>query len=182
MLKKILIGLVVLIAALAGYVGMQPDDFRIERSATVNAPAPDVFAQVNDFHKWEAWSPWAKRDPAAKATFEGPSAGQGATFKWSGNAEVGEGSMVVAESRPAELVRIDVEFVKPFEGRNTSEFAFAPQGNQTAVTWRMYGKHNFIGKAMCLVMNMEKMLGPDMEKGLAQMKSVAEGGKVGNKS
>jgi uncharacterized protein YndB with AHSA1/START domain len=177
MLKKILIGAVVVIAALAVFVAMQPDDFRIERTANVNAPPAAVFAQVNDFHKWEAWSPWAKLDPTAKATFEGAPAGQGAVFKWSGNDKVGEGTMTVAESRPAELVRIDVEFVKPFEGKSTSEFAFKPQGSQTAVTWSSYGKHNFISKAMCLVMNMEKMLGPDMEKGLAQMKSVVEGGK-----
>lgn len=177
MLKKILIGVVVLVAALAVFVAMQPDDFRIERSATVNAPATDVFAQVNDFHKWEAWSPWAKLDPAAKAVFEGAAAGKGAVFKWSGNDKVGEGTMMVAESRPGEFVRIDVEFVKPFEGKNTSEFTFKPAGGRTVVTWSSYGKHNFISKAMCLVMNMEKMLGPDMEKGLAQMKSVAEGGK-----
>ena len=177
MLKKILIGVAAIIAALIGFVAMQPDDFRIERTAIVAAPAPVVFTQVNDFHKWQAWSPWAKLDPAAKATFEGPSAGPGAVFKWSGNDKVGEGSMTVAESRPGELVRIDVEFVKPFEGKNTSEFAFKPQGNQTTVTWSSYGKHTFVSKAMCLVMNMEKMLGPDMEKGLAQMKAVVESGK-----
>jgi hypothetical protein len=75
MLKKILIGVAVIIAALIGFVAMQPDDFRIERSAIVAAPASVVFTQVNDFHKWQAWSPWAKLDPAAKAAFGGAGGG-----------------------------------------------------------------------------------------------------------
>ena len=174
MLKKILIGLVVIVGVFAVVVALQPSEYRISRSATVSAPAPDVFAQVNDFHNWEAWSPWAKLDPAAKATFEGPASGQGAVFAWSGNDKIGEGRMTLTESRPAELVRIRVDFVKPFAGTSTSEFAFKPEGERTAVTWTMSGHRNFIAKAMCLFVSMDKMLGGEFEKGLAQIKSVAE--------
>jgi uncharacterized protein YndB with AHSA1/START domain len=177
MIKKIVTVfavLFVIIAAFAVYVALQPAEFRIERTATIAAAPADVFDQVNDFHKWEAWSPWAKLDPQAKVTFEGAPAGQGAVFTWSGNDDVGEGRMTLAESRPNELVRIDVAFVKPFEGGNISEFAFKPDGEQTAVTWTMSGRNGFIGKAMCLFVDMDKMLGGAMEKGLAQMKSAAE--------
>ena len=177
MIKKtfvILAAIAVIIAAFAVFVALQPAEFRIERTATIAASPPDVFAQVNDFHNWQAWSPWAKLDPQAKVTFEGSPAGQGAVFTWSGNGDVGEGRMTLAESRPNELVRIDVAFVKPFEGGNVSEFAFKPDGQQTAVTWTMSGRNGFIGKAMCLFVDMEKMLGGDMEKGLAQMKAVTE--------
>jgi Polyketide cyclase / dehydrase and lipid transport len=176
-LKKILIGLVAIVALFAVVVALQPSQYRISRSATVAAPAPAVFAQVNDFHNWEAWSPWAKLDPAAKATFEGPPSGQGAVFAWSGNDKIGEGRMTLTESRPAELVRIRVDFVKPFAGTSTSEFAFKPEGDRTAVTWTMSGHQNFIEKAMCLFVSMDKMLGGEFEKGLAQMKSVAEAAK-----
>jgi uncharacterized protein YndB with AHSA1/START domain len=177
MIKKILGIIAVLAAIVAGfavYVAMQPSAFRIERSATIAAPPATVFAQVNDFHKWEAWSPWAKLDPAAKVTFEGAPTGQGAVFTWSGNDEVGEGRMTLAESKPDELVRIQVDFVKPFPGSSVSEFAFKPDGQQTAVTWAMSGHNNFIAKAMCLFVDMDKMLGGAMEQGLAQMKTVAE--------
>lgn len=177
MIKKIVAVfavLFVIIAAFAVYVALQPAEFRIERTATIAAAPADVFGQVNDFHKWEAWSPWAKLDPQAKVTFEGAQAGPGAVFTWSGNDDVGEGRMTLAESRPNELVRIDVAFVKPFEGGNVSEFAFKPDGEQTAVTWTMSGRNGFIGKAMCLFVDMDKMLGGDMEKGLAQMKAVTE--------
>jgi hypothetical protein len=172
MFKKILIVLVAVVAVFAVVVALLPSEYRIARSTTVSAP--EVFAQVNDFHNWEAWSPWAKLDPSAKTTFEGPAAGQGAVLAWSGNDKVGEGRMTLTESRPAELVRIRVDFVKPFAGTSTSEFNFKPAGNQTAVTWAMSSQRNFLEKAMCLFVNMDKMLGGEFEKGLAQMKSVAE--------
>lgn len=175
MFKKIVILLVVVIAGLAGYVALQPDNFRIERRMTVDAPPLQVFAQVNDFHKWDDWSPWAKLDPDATVAFEGPRAGQGAVFKWAGNDKVGQGTMTLVASKPGEFIRVDVEFVKPFEGKSTSEFIFRPQGDRTQVTWTSYGPMTFLTKAMCLIMNMEQMLGPDMEKGLVQMKAVAEG-------
>ena len=177
MLKKIVIIVVAVVAVFAVVVALQPSEYRVARSTTVSAQAPDVFAQVNDFHNWEAWSPWAKLDPAAKTTFEGPAAGQGAVFAWFGNDKVGEGRMTLTESRPAELVKIRIDFVKPFAGTSTSEFNFKPAGNQTAVTWAMSGQRNFLEKAMCLFVSMDKMLGGEFEKGLAQMKSVAEAAK-----
>ena len=174
MLVKIVIGVVVVIGVFAVIVAMRPSDFRVERSAVVSAPAPVVFAQVNDLHNWDAWSPWAKLDPAAKQTFEGPRAGTGAAFAWAGNNQVGEGRMTITESRPNELVRFRLDFVKPFAGINAAEFTFKPQGDQTAVMWTMSGHQNFIAKAICMFMDMDKMVGRQFEQGLAQMKSVAE--------
>jgi carbon monoxide dehydrogenase subunit G len=178
MFKKILIGLAAIILIFVAVVAMQPSSYRVERTAKIAAPQADVFAQVNDFHKWDAWSPWAKIDPAAKVGFEGPEAGQGAAMTWSGNDKVGEGKVTIVDSRPSDLVKVKVDFVRPFEGTNTSEFQFKPEGDQTAVTWTMSGEQNFMAKAFCLVMNGQKMMGDDMEKGLAQMKSVAEGAKT----
>jgi len=138
------------------------------------APPATVFAQVNDFHKWEAWNPWAKIDPAMKETYEGAPAGVGAVYTWAGNNEVGTGRMTISESRPGELVRIKMEFLKPFAATHTAEFAFKPEGDGTAVTWSMFGKNDFLAKAMCLFMDMDKMGGGMFEKGLADMKAVAE--------
>ncbi len=174
MLKKILIALAAIVVAFVAVVAMQPSEFRVTRTATMSAPAPAVFAQVNDLHKWEEWSPWAKLDPAAKSTFEGPPAGTGAIFRWAGNNQVGEGSMTITESRPNELIRFNLEFLKPMAGTSTAEFTFKPEGNETTVTWSMTGNNNFIAKAMCLFMNMDKMVGGQFEKGLATMKSIVE--------
>jgi len=174
MLKKILIGLAVVIIVFVVVVAMQPAEFRITRSATIAAPPADVFAQVNDFHHWEAWSPWAKLDPAAKNSFEGPSAGTGAIFKWSGNSQVGEGTMTMTESHPNDSIKITIDFARPMAGTNVAEFTFKPEGSQTVVTWSMTGRSNFVGKAFCLFVNMDKMVGGEFEKGLAQMKTVVE--------
>lgn len=176
MLKKIAIALVVLVAAFAAVVALQPSEFTVARSTTIAKPPGDVFVHVNDLHKWDAWSPWAKLDPNAKVGFEGAPAGKGAVFTWSGNEQVGEGRMTVVDSRPNELVDINVDFVKPFEGSSKSAFTFKPESNQTAVSWTMSGRNDsFIAKAMCLILNGQKMMGDDMDKGLAQLKSVAEG-------
>ena len=174
MVKKILIGLAVTVVVFVVIVALQPSEFRVARSATIFAPAPAVFGQINDFHKWDAWSPWAKLDPAAKNSFDAPAAGTGAIFKWSGNNEIGEGSITITESRPSDLIRIKLDFTKPFEATNTTEFIFKPEGNQTVVTWSMFGTNNFIAKAFCLFMSMDKMFGGQFAKGLAEMKSIAE--------
>jgi len=174
MLKKILIAIAAIVVVFVAVVAMQPSEFRIVRSATISAPAPAVFAQVNDFHNWEAWSPWAKLDPAMKQAYEGPPAGTGAIYTWAGNDQVGEGRMTLTESRPSDLIRIKLEFLKPFAATNTAEFTFEPEGNQTAVTWSMTGKNNFIAKAVHLFMNMDRMVGGKFEEGLANMKSVVE--------
>ena len=177
MLKDILIALVLVIAAFHVVVAAQPSEFRVERTTTMAAPADVVFTQVNDLHKWDAWSPWAKLDPDAKVTFAGPDAGKDAAMSWSGNDKVGEGKMTIVESHPNDAIKIEVDFTKPFEGSIGSEFGFKPNGDKTDVSWAMTGHRTFVQKAFCLVMNGDKMLSGDIEKGLAQLKSVAEQGK-----
>jgi len=174
MLQIILIAFAVIVVGLVIVVAMQPSEFRVARSATMSAPASAVFAQVNDFHKWEAWNPWGKIDPAMKQTYEGAPAGIGAIYTWIGNNKVGQGRMTLTESRPSDLIRIKLEFFKPFAGTNIAEFTFKPAGNQTVVTWSMTGKNNFMAKAIHLFMNMDKMIGGQFETGLAQMKSIVE--------
>lgn len=174
MVIKILIAVAAILVVLVVVIATRPSAFRVERSATISAPAPVVFAQVNDFHQWEAWSPYVKRDPGMKKSFEGAPAGVGASYTWSGNHEVGEGRTTIIESRPSELIRITLEFVRPFAGTSTAEFTFRPEGERTAVTWSLAGRNNFPAKAMGLIMNMDKMIGDDFEKGLAQMKAIAE--------
>ena len=170
----ILLAIAVIVVVLVVVIVTRPADFFLSRSTTISAPPQAVFPQVNDLHNWEAWSPWAKIDPAMKTTFAGPVAGTGAIYTWAGNSKVGEGRMTIVESRPSELVRIKLEFMKPFAATNATEFTFQPQGNQTGVTWSMSGKRNFMSKAMSLVMSMEKMIGGQFETGLQQMKAVVE--------
>lgn len=174
MLKKILLALLVILAVLAVVVAMQPNEFRVERSATIAASDSLVFSLVNDFHEWEAWSPWAKLDPSMDVTYEGPSEGVGASQSWSGNSDVGKGKMTITESVRYDLIKVRLEFIEPFASTNTTEFTFDGQGDQTTVTWSMYGENNFVSKAFGLFMDMDAMIGADFEKGLAAMKATAE--------
>jgi len=174
MLIKALIALAAVVIVFVAIVAMQPSDFRVARTALIAAPAPAVFAQVNDYRNWKAWSPYEKLDPAMKKTYEGAAAGTGAIYTWAGNSQAGEGRATITESRPSELIRIKLEFLKPFAATNTAEFTFKPEGERTAVTWSLTGTRNFMFKAVGLFMNMDKMVGSQFEEGLAQLKSVAE--------
>ncbi len=177
MLKKILGVLLLVLVVLSVVIAMQPADFKITRSITIAAPVANIFSHVNDFHQWEAWSPWAKLDPQAKNSYEGSSAGEGAIFRWAGNNEVGEGSMTLIESKVNDRILIKLDFIKPFKAINSAEFTFKVEGSTTLVTWSMSGSNNFIGKAMGLVIDCDKMVGEQFEKGLAQLKAIAESAK-----
>lgn len=178
MFKKAMLGalavLVLVVAAFCIFVAIQPDDFRVTRSTTINSPPERIFEQINDFHKWEAWSPWAKLDPGMKTTYSGPASGVGSAYVWAGDDRVGEGKMTIAASHPSEHVAIDLEFIKPFAAKNVIDLTIKQSGDSSEVTWSMSGKNNFFAKAFNVVMNMDKLVGPDFEKGLAQLKSVAE--------
>lgn len=178
MLKKILIGLGVLIAVFLIVVAFQPSTFRVERSITIAAPAAAVFPHLNDLRKAQVWSSWKKFDPAAKYTFEGAPEGQGAIGTWEGNNDIGAGRQTIVESKPNELVRLRLDFLKPMESTCTGEFTLKPAASAggTTVTWALYGENNFIGKAFCLFMNQDKMIGGPFEEGLASLKALVEGG------
>ncbi len=174
MLKKIGLGLGVVIIVLAGVIALQPDTFTLSRSITINAPAEKAFVLVNDFHNWKQWSPWAKLDLAEKETFSGSTQGEGAMFAWDGNSKVGAGKMTITKASPFTSIDITTDFIRPMKATHSVQFSFVPEGNNTRVTWTMSGKKCVLAKACCLVRSMEKMVGPDFEKGLAQLKVAAE--------
>lgn len=171
----VLIGVAALVLLLVAVVSLRPAAFQVERSAVIAAPPAAVFDQVNDLRQWQVWSPWAKIDPTAKNTYDGPPAGVGAVMGWDGNKHVGAGKMTITESVPAESVRIQLEFFRPMACRNLTVFTFRPDAGGTRVTWTMTGRNGFLGKLFCLFMNLDKMVGGDFEKGLADIKGIVEG-------
>ena len=174
MWQIILIAVAVIVVVLIVVVATRPSDFRVTRSGRIMAPVGIVFENVNDLHKWEAWSPWAKVDPNATSTFSGAPSGPGASMHWSGNNKVGEGRMTIMDTRPTDVIHIKLEFLRPFKATNMAEFVFKPEGDQTVVTWTMTGKNNFMGKAFHLFVDCDKMVGKDFEKGLASLNSVTQ--------
>ena len=173
MLKKLLTGVVLIIAAIMAYAATKPDDFKVSRSAVINAPAREIHAQISNLKAWDSWSPWAKLDPNAKTIFEGPEAGVGAKMSWDGNMEVGKGNLTITESNQ-QRVAYDLIFEKPMKGNNISAFTMQEQGGQTQVTWSMEGKQSFPAKVMSVFMNCEKIVGEQFDKGLSNLKSTVE--------
>lgn len=174
MVTPILITIAVVIALLVLVISLRSNDFQVSRSRTMTTSAEKAFQQVNDLHRMNAWNPWVKLDPNLKQTYEGAAEGVGAVYEWDGNGNVGAGRQTIVESRPAELVRIKLEFFRPFAGVNETIFTFLPEGQRTTVTWSMTGKLNFITKTMGLFMSMDKMCGDSFEKGLADMQTIVE--------
>jgi hypothetical protein len=177
MLKAVAIVAVVLAIGIAGILVValtKPDTFRVERSLAMKARADAIYPLVADFHRWTGWSPYEERDPAMKRTYGGTAAGQGATYAWDGNNNVGAGHMEILEANASSKLRIKLDFERPFEGHNTAEFTFVPQGDATLVTWAMVGPAPFMSKLMQVFINMDNMIGKDFEAGLASLKRLAE--------
>ena len=152
----------------------KPNIFRVQRIATIKAPAETIFALINDFHLWASWSPWENRDLAMKRSFSGAESGKGAAYAWDGDKNVGSGRMEILDvSAPSKIV-IKLDFFKPFEGHNTAEFTMLPQGDGTHVTWVMHGPANFMSRLIQVFMNLDNMIGRDFEAGLANLKRLTE--------
>jgi hypothetical protein len=173
-MKNLIIVVLVVVVGLALFINSRPSTYSVSRSATIAAPADSVFARVNDFHRWNDWSPWARLDPNMKTELTGAEAGTGAVYYWTGDKKVGEGRMTITDSQPPGHVVIHLEFIKPFADVCTTTFTVEPEGGASKVTWSMSGATNFISKAMCLFTSMDKMIGPDFERGLGQLKTLAE--------
>ena len=174
MLKTIALVIVVAIAGVLIFAATKPDTFAVQRSTSIKAPPDRIFTLINDFKRWDAWSPWEKKDPAMKRSYGPTTSGKGAHYAWEGNNDVGQGSMDITESVPPSKVALKLDFVKPFEGHNVVEFTLIPKGESTDVTWSMSGPAPFMSKVMQVFVNMDRMIGKDFEAGLASLKAAAE--------
>ena len=150
-------------------------DFSLSRSTRVQAPSGRVHALVDDFREWPKWSPWEGLDPDLEREYGGPHHGVGSTYHWSGNKKAGEGTMRITESTPTSVV-VDLQFLKPFKARNVTTFTTEQQGDDTLVRWSMTGPRTFMTRVMGIFSSMDKMIGPDFEKGLDRLKADAEAG------
>jgi hypothetical protein len=167
-------GLAVAVGVLLAVAATRPNTFRVQRTGRIKAPPDKIYAFIDDFHRWPAWSPYENRDPAMKRSYEGAQSGVGAVYTWNGNQNVGSGRMEILDSKPGSKVTIKLDFFEPFEGHNTAEFTMQPQGDATDVTWAMNGPLAFVPRVMGIFMSMDTMIGKDFEAGLANLKTQAE--------
>ncbi len=174
MFRIIAIIVVVAVVALLGVAATKPNSFRVARSTVIKAPPEKIYALIDDFHAWGAWSPYEKLDPAMTRTYGGPARGLGSTYAWVGNGKAGAGRMEIVEAAAPSRLKVQLDFTKPFKARNTAIFTLVPEGDATRVTWTMEGPSPFMFKVMDVVFGMDKMLGKDFDAGLASLKAQAE--------
>ncbi len=172
--RKLFIGLAAVLLLLVAVIATRPAAFRLERRATIAAPAPVVFAELSDFRRWQGWSPWEKMDPNIQRTYSGAESGVGAIYSWKGSGGVGEGSMTITDSTPSERLALTLEFRAPLVATNAVEFTLTPGPNGVVVSWSMAGQNGFIGKAITMFVSMDAMVGSQFEQGLADLKALAE--------
>lgn len=170
---RIGIGLAVLLAVLLVVIATRPPTFTVQRSATISAPAPVIYAQIENLHNWPNWMSYDRMDPAIRRSYEGPAQGVGATYHYVSD-QVGEGRMTIARLEPNRRVAVRAQFVKPFAASNDVEFTLQPAQGGVRVTWAISGRNTFVAKAMSLFVNMDRMIGRDFEAGLADLKRVSE--------
>jgi uncharacterized protein YndB with AHSA1/START domain len=173
MLAKIAIGLAAVLGVLAIVIATRPAAFRVQRTAVIAAPPEVVFEQLDDLHRWGAWNPFERGDPTTRLTFSGPARGLGSSYHFAGR-KMGEGRMTIAELRPREFVGIRADFIKPMAATHRIEFTLAPVRGGTSLTWAMSGRNGFLGKAVSLFVGMDRMVGGEFEKGLADLKRISE--------
>ena len=174
MLKIFAAVVLVTVLAVLGLAATKPDTFQVQRSTSIQAPPEKIYPLITDFHRWPEWSPWEALDAAMQRTHSGAPSGAGAVYVWDGNKAVGAGRMEVLAAEPPSRVKIKLDFLRPFEGHNTTDFTLAPQGGATQVTWTMQGPTPFVSKLMQVFVSMDRLIGKDFEAGLAKMKAVAE--------
>lgn len=148
--------------------------YTVTRTRTVQAPPDRVYALIENFQHWSRWSPWEDLDPGMQKGYSGPDSGVGASYAWSGNRKAGEGRMEIVGAEPDRSVEIKLDFAKPFKSSNLTRFDLVPQGEATEVTWTMNGPRPLIMRLMGPLLNMEKLVGRDFDKGLERLDQVAQ--------
>ena len=169
----VIAGIVVVAVAIVLIVAaMKPDIFSIQRTRRIEAAPERVFPLINDVHEFIKWSPFEK-DPNMKRTFRGPSAGPGMIYEFDGNRNVGAGRVEVTESHPVSKIVMRLVMLRPFAADNTVVFTLAPSAGGTDVTWQMSGKQPFMAKVMSTIINCDRMVGGEFDKGLTSLNTLA---------
>lgn len=151
-------------------------EFSITRTAVLDASAPAVFAQLEDFRKWTNWSFWERTDPEMERRFTGAEKGVGAHYAWSGNAKAGAGSMEITDASAGRQVVIELRFLKPFKATNPTVITLDPIApDRTEVTWHMTGHRGALARTLARLVKMDAVLAQQIDEGLEALGREAGG-------
>ena len=173
-LKLIAIVVAMAIGAVLVLAATKSDTFRVQRTASIKAPAEKIFPLIDNLRDNAKWLPYYRKDPAMQGAYSGPESGAGAQFDFEGNKDVGSGRVTITDSARPGKVTMRLQMFKPFAADNVVQFTLAPTGETTDVTWAMQGKVPYVAKIVHLFFDMDSMVGGDFEAGLANLKAIAE--------
>ena len=172
-IKRVLIGIVALLALFFVVGFLLPKDIRVERSLEIGAPPQAVFEMVNDFRQFNSWQPWALIDPATRYVYEGPATGAGSRMIWySDHPEVGDGIQEIIASEPYSRVRTNLDF--GMQGTATADYLIDESDGGAVLTWTLetnMGDNPIMGYVGLM---MDGMVGTAYEQGLANLKEILE--------
>jgi len=149
-----------------------PSSFSVVRAVRIDAPAERVYDYVVEPRKWTQWCVWTRRDPQMRITYAGPPFGMGARWSWE-SAKEGNGSMELTRVEPGRRVEYSL-FLPEFNMRSGGALTLEPAGGGTVVTWTQKGDVGGNPLKHYLAAAMDRMVGPDFERGLANLKALAE--------
>lgn len=172
--QYILLFLGLAIAAILIYAATKPAHGRTARSVTIKAPPGRIFPLIDNLKEMNTWNPFVKTDPNLKGDYSGPASGKGAAYAFDGNKNAGAGHITITDSVPSSKVTMNLVMTRPFACDNIVEFTLVPNGNTTTVTWAMSGPAPYFMRVMGTLFNMEKMMHGTFDKGLADLKAMAE--------
>ncbi len=165
--------IILALAAFLFYVARKPDNFTLERSISINALPADVFPWINNLKNMNQWNPWSTQDSKSVIAYEGPAEGPGASYSWSGG-KMGQGKFQIVDVTSPSTIKCRLLMIKPMAADNVVTFTLTPSSGPTTVVWRMSGENGIVNKLMHTVMNMDKMVGRDFDRGLACLKTLVE--------
>lgn len=176
MIKKILIGLVLVLAVFVTIAALKPEDYLIQRDIIITAKPETIFQFLVSSKNADSWMPWSETDPQVKITYSGPEEGVGSTSSWESPGAMGTGKAEIITVIPNQIVQTKITYTKPMVMTQDSEFILSPLGEGIQMTWTVRGKQPFFARLICTLtfMNMDKYVGGMFEKGLSKLKTLAE--------
>lgn len=174
-LKIILIALGMLIIVPMVMALFTKKEYAVEREIIIQLPKETVFEYIKYLKNQQNYSKWATMDPNQVSTFRGVDGEPGFVYAWVGNDEVGEGEQEIISIREGESIDYELRFIKPFESTSAAYISTEKiEEFNTLVKWGFNGKMNYPMNAFLLFMDMDSIIGEDLEFGLQRLKSILE--------
>lgn len=174
--RKIMIGVILILAAPFILALFMPAGYHIERTITINQSNQIIFAYLKMLKNHDDFSTWAQKDPDMQKEFHGTDGTVGFYTTWnSQKKEVGQGAQEIKKITEGSRIDYEMRFIKPFEATDTAYFTTSRVSeNQTKVVWGFDGNMAYPMNLMLPFMDFETLIGSEFQTSLAILKKNME--------